>query len=235
MNKKGGKLTKSVELIYKLSRDKSFRNDVKKIREESSKFPPGSSSTLLTTVDVLKKYSLPITYYWEMNQYIYYHNLNFTGNQELTTLSIKYPDNQKLSTGNEKTFKKLGLPYVGLYIHDASSKEGVIKLITKHWQKIKKSLVAQGGNVSRIRTSKNKERNLQISILNEETKTNLYKIARIDKNKRMNMYKEQLIAQIMRDRGYTKVTFEMVKKYILTPQIHTDKLRVKRSFGKHHN
>jgi hypothetical protein len=242
--KKGDGVKKAVEAIYKLARDKSFRRKVVAVRTKAGIPAEGFRNevmetayaqkrpillTLLDAVDLLKKYKLPPSYYWEMMQYLRFNRLRDAHSE---ALSVLYPNDRKQTTGNEETFAKLGQPYVGVFIHDASSIEDTLSFVREHWRAIKRSLKAQGGNTSRIRTSKNKERNLLISELNEKSKDELCDLAAIPPEDRRKIYKEQAIVRILKAYGYNSVTFEVVKKYILRPKLGTDKSRLKRSIPK---
>jgi hypothetical protein len=212
---KGGPV-KSIEAIYKLARDKMFRAEVKRIRNK----PHGG--TLLDTMELLKKHHLPPAYYWEMQQYVMHGKINEARSEEEAVMTLKYPNDPSRSTGNEQAFEKLEQPYVSLYIHEASSKDDVVRLISKNWRHIRASLKAQGSDVSRVRTSKNKERNLLISLLGEKTKDELCKEAGMEKNEWPG-YTALVIERLMKEKyGYPEVTFEMVRKYLATPKRATD-------------
>jgi len=218
--KKGEGVKKAAEAIYKLALNKAFRNEVIAIRTKHG-------TSLLDSVKLLEKYKLPPSYYWEMHQYVMHGRIGDERDPESQIASIKYPNDPKLTTGDEQTFEKLRQPYVGIYVHDASSEHDVKKLIGKNWQRIRASLQVQGGNVSRIRTSENKERNLLISALGEKTKDKLCDEANIPQHERKGMYKEMAIARLMNEKyGHPEVTFEVVKKYLSRP---TDKSQHKRS------
>src|SRR3990167_2033752 len=164
--KKGEGVKKAAEAIYKLALSKAFRSEVDIIRNKHG-------ISLLDSMKLLEKYKLPPSYYWEMHQYVIHGRIGNERDPESQIASIKYPNDPTLTTGSEQAFEKLRQLYVGIYIHDGSSERDVKKLIGKNWQRIRASLQAQGGNVSRIRTSKNKDRNLLISALGEKTKDKL--------------------------------------------------------------
>ena len=183
--------------------------------------------TLFEAPTLLAKYALPPAYYWETNQYIRFNRVDTYNEQDAHILSVRYPNDPENSSGKEALFRKWKMPYVSLYIHDASSKEEITKILRKYWPHIQGSLAVQGGIASRVRKSENKERALMISELYEKTKQELISLIEIDTDGIENASKEGLIVRIMHARGYPEVTFEMVKKYTLTPKLPTDKSRLK--------
>ena len=216
MDKKGDQLKKAIELIYKLELSHSFKMDIKDIRVRLK--VPGASPLLLS-IDLLKKYNLPPMYYWEMNQYLQFGKISSLRNKDEEILNINYPDNSMISTGDEQSFIKLKQPYVGIYIHDASSKRDIERIITKNWKDIQKSLRAQGGNISRVRTSTKKEMGRYISELIEISAKDLRKKLNIPAS--MIISKDALVARVMKARGYEKTTPRMIKRIretkIMTP------------------
>ncbi|MEK9131910.1 MAG: hypothetical protein AAB447_03305 [Patescibacteria group bacterium] len=241
---KGEVLKKDIEQVYKLALSKSFRDEVGVIRlragiptggllNEKTQFIP-IESLLSLSMELLNRHKLSPVCYQAMRNFIQFNRFSSDQEPAAMTLEISYPDKLE-NTNIESAMKKLKQSYVGLYILDASSRENVIKIINKNWTHIKRSIEAQGGNTGRIRTSLNKDRNFLISLLNEKTKEKLCYDLGVKPAERRGEYKEQVIAELLRDKyGYKTVTFEMVRKYIATPKhpnSSTDKLKLKGSIS----
>lgn len=206
MGKRGDRVNKAIELIYKLELKRSFRLDAKAAKARLERSEP----LITLSKELLEKYGLPPTHYWEMGQYIQHGKIDVLRDKDQETLSIKYPDNHELSTGSEEAFKKLGQPYVGIYIHDASSKGDVAKIINRNWRDIQKSLRAQGGNTSRIKTTFNKEAGRRVSELLDYSVKDLRKKFGISSSQTYT--KDGLVAQVMKQEGHLRFTPRMVKR-----------------------
>jgi len=223
MNKKGNTVHKSLESIFKLSFKKSFKDDVKTTRAKCGIPTNGFqnkkqeretlriNSSLLSAIELLKKYKLPPIYYYEMSQYLLFNDFGVIDIREDIDVEIKYPNMELYKRNSENAFKKLKQPYVGIYIFDASSRKTIVDFINKNWTQIKASIKIQGGNVSRIRTAENKERDHLISNLNQLSKDELCKI--INVNPEQYSYKYQIIKTVMNEHyEYKNVTDEIVRK-----------------------
>ena len=146
-----------------------------------------------------------------MSQYLLFNDFGVIDIREDIDVEIKYPNMELYKRNSENAFKKLKQPYVGIYIFDASSRKTIVDFINKNWTQIKASIKIQGGNVSRIRTAENKERDHLISNLNQLSKDELCKI--INVNPEQYSYKYQIIKTVMNEHyEYKNVTDEIVRK-----------------------
>lgn len=230
-------VNRALETIYKLSLDKSFRKEIKLVRERLKipvngftdrdaymknlyTFIPDLNDLIDEIIILLKKYQLPFTYWIEFSEYIKFGSLYYDGKVQDQLISIEYPN---LSNSNHSVgYERFNKPYVRIYILDGWAKEDVIKSIRNNWVEIKKSLQAQGGTNTRVRISLNKERNHLILQLSEMSKNDLAKM--INADIKLFPYKEVLISKVLKEKYKVNVSSDIVKKYSHMPKIKsTDK------------
>lgn len=222
---KGEKTSKALEAVYKLSFQKDFRKDLNFVRlicdvplrgyeNGRQDLPKMPNSILSKSLWLLHRYKLPVTYFYEMSQYIAFNNFNIIEKRKNTYVEICYPNNSPAGHNREGVYKKLKLPYVGLYIFDTSSKDAVIGYICKNWSEIKRSLGAQGANFSRIRKSDNKERNHLIASLHRLSIIEICNMVGWDPEKYKFKSKDVVIQNAMVNHfEYSKVTLDIIRKY----------------------
>jgi len=245
MKKKGDPVNRALESVYKLALDKSFREKIRQIRvdigipsegfgdknEEKSTFY--SSSVIPCAIEVLRQYHLDPTYYAEMTHYIRFNRFNEQRSRKDASVEIRYPDRQLVSN-SEKAYRKLKQPYVAVYILDGSSAANVTDIIKDHWDKIRKSIKTQGGNVLDIKTSLNKERNHLMVLLIEKSRAELCEMIGATTADPAYKYKDDLIAAVMKHEFGYSVSADLVRKYSAKPKLNvpTDKKQLSRSHTK---
>jgi hypothetical protein len=245
MNKKGVPVNRGLEIIYKLATRRSFRKEIRQKRISIGIPPEGfgdekeerttivSGSALLCAIEILHQYHLDPAYYAEMTYYVRFNRFEEQRGRKDASVEIVYPDQQH-TNNNEKAYRKLKQPYVAVYILDGSSGANVIGIIKEQWNKIQKSIKAQGGNVSDIRTTLNKVRNYLTASLREKSKAELCEMIKASTTDPAYKYKDDLIAAVMKyEYGYD-ISPALARKYPAKPKpkIHKDKKQHIRRYKK---
>lgn len=248
--KKGARLNKAEEIIHKFSRNRDFMSDVQEIRralripvegfhDEAQKdqvwSPSPDRPTLVEqmehAIDLCKKYKISASYNFEIRQLILF-DTRAASDEPADYYVLEVDDGGRGVRNKEKMYRKFDVPYVKLFVLDASSKERVIELVRKNWLHIQAAMKIQGGSTSRVRTSENKLRNYRIASLGAMTKEELASILGISTHDPLfaELSRIDMITRILNEEDGYNIQPETVRKYLANPvrNLSTDKSRTNR-------
>lgn len=222
--KKGDRPNPGEELLYHLSGNQEFQQDLLKARKflgiPEEGFPDedmckkwlkdGNALDLLSAdLYFQKKYKISIAYRFYIDDYIFFGEIRSKVNKQLPPSVVfeRYAHRADMDLGDvEEFYKETGEPYAKLFILGNASKSDVLDYINKNWEKVEEILTEQRGVRKVVRKTIYKKRNLDIVKWCGKTIIELRNEAnRIDPEHapHKSNYKELLIQKILRKKyGY---------------------------------
>lgn len=159
-------------------------------------------------IEILKKYDLPITLLYSLEEYVLYNKpFNIPNQKPYFACAIDNPkwDNSPLS--EDEYWKYMDISYVRLLIHRDATRHDVKKYIDRNWSEITMYFnKKRKTKTNRIRVSGNRQRDEMIFELYSKTREELCL--------KKGEYKDIVVSGKMNELGFMEVTSDIVRTIV---------------------